>query len=60
MLIHLSFADWWKISIIKIKIDPRGKIDSNVFAYEVLVRRNLMKCIYLFAPQEAKIVGNSR
>ena len=40
-------------------MDPRGKIDSN-FAYEVLVRTNLMQCIYLFAPQEAKIVGNSR
>ena len=42
-----------------IKIDPRGKIDPN-FGYEVLVRRNLMQCIYLFTPQEAKIVGNSR
>ena len=42
------------------KIDPRGKIDSNFFAYEVLVRRNLMESIYLFTPQEAEIVGNSR
>ena len=42
-----------------IKIDPRGKIDPN-FGYEVLVRRNLMQCIYLFTPQEAEIVGNSR
>ena len=30
-----------KKSVIYIKIDPRGKIDLN-FAYEVLVRRNLM------------------
>ena len=49
-----------KKSIMKIKIDPRGKIDLNFFAYEVLVRRNLMWCIYLFTPQEAEIVGNSR
>ena len=49
-----------KKSIIEIKIVPRrGKIDSN-FAYEVLVRTNLMQCIYLFTPQEAEIVGNSR
>ena len=49
-----------KKSIIEIKIVPRrGKIDSN-FAYEVLVRTNLMQCIYLFTPQEAKIVDNSR
>ena len=45
---------------MQIKIDPRGKIDSNFFVYEVLVRRNLMQCIYLSTPQEAKIVGNSR
>ena len=37
----------------------RGKIDSN-FAYEVLVRRNFMQCIYLFTPEEAEIVGNTR
>ena len=45
-----------------VKIDPRarGKIDSNFFAYEVLlVRNNLMQYIYLFTPQEAEIVGNS-
>ena len=30
-----------KKSIMQIKIDPRGKIDSN-FVYEVLVRRNLV------------------
>ena len=42
------------------KIDPRrGKIDSN-FAHEVLVRRNLMYCMYLFTPQEAEIVSTSR
>ena len=41
------------------KCDPRGKIDSN-FAYEVLVRRKLIQFIYLFAPQEADVVGNSR
>ena len=31
-----------KKSIKYIKIDSRGKIDSNFFAYEILVRRNLM------------------
>ena len=31
-----------KKSIMLIKIDPRGKIDLNFFAYEVWVRRNLM------------------
>ena len=44
---------------MKIKIDSRGKIDLNFFAYEVLVRRNLMYCIYIFT-QEAEIVGSSR
>ena len=45
---------------MQIKIDRRrGKIDSG-FAHEVLVRRNLMKCIYLFTPQETEKVGNSR
>ena len=34
--------------------DPRGKADLN-FAYEALVRRNLMQCIYFFTPQEAEI-----
>ena len=29
------------------KKDPRGKIDS-IFAYEVLVKRNAMQCMYLF------------
>ena len=49
-----------KKSIMQIKIDRRrGKIDSG-FAHEVLVRRNLMKCIYLFTPQETEKVGNSR
>ena len=34
---------------MQIKIDPRGKIDLNFFAYEVLVRRNLMYCTaYIF------------
>ena len=42
------------------KLDPRGKIYSNFFAYEVLLRRNLMWCIYLFTPQETEIVVNSR
>ena len=31
-----------KKSIMSIKTDPRGKINSNFFAHEVLVRRNLM------------------
>ena len=44
---------------MQIKIDPRGKIDSN-FAYEDLVRRNLLQCIYLFTSQEAEVVGNFR
>ena len=49
-----------KKSIMQIKIDRRReKIDSG-FAHEVLVRRNLMKCIYLFTPQETEKVGNSR
>ena len=43
-----------KKSITQIQKDPRGKINSN-FAYGVLVRRNLMLCIYLFTPQEAGI-----
>ena len=42
------------------KIDTRGKIGSNFFACEVLVRGNLMQFKYLFTPQEAEIIGNSR
>ena len=48
-----------KKSIKQIKIDKRGKIDSNS-AYEILVRRNFIQCIYLFTPQKAEIVRNSR
>ena len=36
---HLQIVK--KINNVNKKKDPRGKIDSN-FAYEVLVRRNLM------------------
>ena len=45
-----------KISTMQIKIDPRGKIHSNFFAYEIL----LVRTIYLFTPQEAEIVDNPR
>ena len=31
-----------KKTIMEIKMDPREKIDSNFFAYVVLVRRSLM------------------
>ena len=49
-----------KKSIMQIKIGPRGKINSNFFAYEVLIRRNLIQYIYLLTPQETEIVVNSR
>ena len=45
---------------MQIKIGPRGKINANFFALEVLVRRSLMQYIYLFTTQETEILVNSR